>query len=238
MKKFVWFGIALLMVASLVMTSCGSAEEEEQVPSGQQEENDDTPKYGGKITYIDHSAGIPATWDPNMDNFGTAGLLGGCLYEKLLAVDYSKGRTGTQKYEYVVRWKPEEVFVDGAGLAESWEFETPTKLIMHLRENVYWPAKPEIGLAEKRQFVADDVVFVYETALENARTSEILKKLLNPVGKLDGQSVEFDLNYFHRDWTNDLSTQFRMIYSPEAYAAGTKDGETSTEPVRSRSTTR
>jgi peptide/nickel transport system substrate-binding protein len=215
-KKIVWLGLSLLFVASLVVTSCGPAEEGEEEVTAK-----DTPQYGGTITFVDFSTGT-SVWDPNLDNFGTAATLGGILCERLLAIPYYKGRTGTGEYEFVCRWVPEDAFKDGAGLTESWEWVDGTTVVFHIREGVMWPAKPSIGLDEPRELTAEDVAFVYNTALESERVTT-LKTLVESVEVLDRYSVRFNLKHFHSDWTNDLSFQFRFIYSPEAYEAGITD---------------
>ena len=219
-KKFLWVGLSLIFVISLIITSCGPAAEEEEeeevvTPTG-------APKYGGTITYLDAIGGVPQTWDANMDNFGTAAALGGIFYERLLAVPYDKGRTGTGEYQFVVRWKPGDIYEGGAGLAESWEFLDDTTVVFHIRQGVMWPAKPSIGLDEPRELTAEDVAFVYNTALEAERVTT-LKQLVDSVTVLDRYSVQFNLSHFHSDWPNDLSAQFRLIYSREAYDAGITD---------------
>jgi len=56
-------------------------------------------------------------------------------------------------------WMPE---IHKGVLAESWEFEDPATMVVHLRQNVYWQDKEPVN---GRQFVADDVVFHFDRML-------------------------------------------------------------------------
>jgi len=48
------------------------------------------------------------------------------------------------------------------GLAQSWEFTTPTTFVVHLRQGIYWQNLPPVN---GREFTANDVVYHYDRNL-------------------------------------------------------------------------
>jgi peptide/nickel transport system substrate-binding protein len=177
-RKVVWLVVSGLLVAALVLTSCGPAvteeeeeevvtEEEEEVAEEEEEEEEEgpemvrdslgrlveKPRYGGVIT-LGFSGDI-STFD---ELYGTGiqsrNHTTRFTHEELLTGDWAKGPAGTGE----VTWDIEGYFVKDASvglLAESWEVPDPETLIFHLRQGIHWQDKPP---ANGREFVANDVV--------------------------------------------------------------------------------
>ena len=175
--------ISCLMVAALVLASCGPAEEEEEVITPGEEEAvtpeeevvaekeemvkvtatkvdgttiellKEKPKYGGEFI-VSRSSDITG-----FDPVYTPGSVMATRYytnEELMREDYTKTLAGTGEAGY----QTGEVFsgVHVGCLAESWEVPDGYTVIFHIREGMHWHDKPPVN---GREFTADDVVYSY-----------------------------------------------------------------------------
>lgn len=110
-----------------------------------------TPEYGGTI--ITGSNNLPTNFDPYNWMSG-----GGEVYENLWIVDPTLDRRTqidlTDDWTIYTNWK--------SNLAESWDWEKPDTMVVHLRQDVHWQDKPPVN---GRQFTADDVVWHFDRML-------------------------------------------------------------------------
>ncbi len=106
------------------------------------------PQYGGKITTA--TLNLPSTFDPA--NFITSGTTG--FFDMLFIWDWTVDRSEYPFKTFVVPQK----YIRGM-LAETWEWQDPQTLIVHLRKDVYFQNKPP---ANGRKLTAQDVEFHYD----------------------------------------------------------------------------
>ena len=182
-KKVVWLVVSCVMALSLVVASCGPAEEEAEVEVGEEEvevgeeevgvveeeeevvqPTEEVPKYGGTLS-LASGMGI-SQWDPTRIITGTVpGLYLNSLWEG----DWSRGPAGgygTGETDW--GFTNNDIFDLKMGMiAESWEWtidaETQEgKIVYQIRDNVHWaldPDKEASRLVNGRKVTADDVVF-------------------------------------------------------------------------------
>jgi len=175
-KRIVWLVASCLMVLSLVMASCGAAEEEEaEVEVGEEEVkvtgeakveeeeelvveeeegflSPDVPKYGGVITSA--TTGDPWGWDPGV----VMSIMTPNIYfthDKLARGDWAKGPAGTGETDWLdyltCNWD-----LLAPSLAESWETPDDETIIYYIRKGAHFWDKPPMN---GREVTAEDVVF-------------------------------------------------------------------------------
>ena len=121
-KKILWMLVSCLMVLSLIMASCGPAEEEAEVEVGEEEvevgevevaeeeeeeeavaEGPEVPQYGGTLALViggDIMGFDEATTPDYWDNAGHL------THDELLEGDWAKGPAGTGQFT----WKTNDVY--------------------------------------------------------------------------------------------------------------------------------
>jgi peptide/nickel transport system substrate-binding protein len=165
-----------LLVAALVLASCGPAvteEEEEEVVTEEEEEEEvaeeeeeegpemvrdalgklvEKPKYGGVFIQV---GGDPLYFDSGFGHqYGAFPLY--YTNEKLIVGDWAKGPAGTDETTFTAGYLfPAPHIITGL-LLEDWEIIDGQTVIMHVRQGVRWHDKPPVN---GREFDADDVVY-------------------------------------------------------------------------------
>ncbi len=173
MKKIVWVVVSCLMVLSLVMASCGPAEEEgEEVEVGKEEvvikeeeveeEQEEEivvqtgPQYGG--TFTTRLASDPVAFDPYF-TFGPGAS--NMHYENLGMGNYMEYPTPkVDDVDWRGRFWP--IKYHTGMLAESWETSDMKNITFHIRKGVHWHDIPPVN---GRELTAYDVEFSYQRLL-------------------------------------------------------------------------
>ncbi len=193
-KKFLWLMLSFLLVAALVLASCGEAvpgeeeeeEEEEEEPVGQQEEEEEepvgeqeeeeeeepvagVPVYGGVPTIVNRTgphAGIP---DPHAGGNYPSWYFYHPVLERIIVGDiekYGLGRGGSNEGEWDFAQIAWPPFKYQSGrLVESWEV-TADKIVLNIRPGVYFSGISPNPVMESREYTADDNVFNLRRMLE------------------------------------------------------------------------
>ena len=136
----------------------------------------------------------------------------GQMYEGLMAADLnqSKGRGG--KYPFT-----SFAFLPGDAirgeLAESWEWETPMRLVIKLRKGVMFPEKP--GVMAAREFVADDVIFAQNRMAKSPKQVGDLYDFIDKTTARDKHTLVYDLKEYVADWDLRLGWGFTTAYPPK-----------------------
>ena len=183
-KRIVWLSLSCLMVAALVLASCGPAAEEEDVvtpgeegvvvPTEEEVAAEEKEMVKATFTKLDgtvvekslekpkyggmHIVAMSSDvqgFDEGYTGWGQAVCT--TLHitnEELLTGDWTKGPIGTSE----ASWLANEFFdrLSVGCLAESWEIPDDQTVIYHIRQGVHWHDKPPVN---GRELTADDVVF-------------------------------------------------------------------------------
>lgn len=176
-KNIVKLSIGCLLLSSLLITSCGTDEEEagsvvvdEDKTEVKVEEKEeivdletkvgtvqgefqpaDVPKYGGTLT---QPGGDPVGFDTcyNLQFMMATNMI---ISEGLVIADWSKGPAGTGDTDWTIGHQARKELITG-GLAESWEFPDEETILWHIRPGVhFWNKEPVNG----REFTAYDAEF-------------------------------------------------------------------------------
>jgi len=153
-RKILWMGLSFLLVAALVLASCGEA-----APGEQEEEEEPAvgePQYGGTLTvglaFLFSQADPPS---PDIADGGRTQL--DWLYpiqESPLSGDFVKyGPRGTDEFGWHLRGYNPRKFMKGQ-LLESWDI-SEEKVVWHVRPGIYWQGR---DVMESRELVAEDIV--------------------------------------------------------------------------------
>jgi len=200
---------AALLGGALALASTGAAVAE----------NGEKPKYGGTLeigtVYVTLSA---LSWDAHDFNWKHNHDTG-LVYEQLFAADLSKSVKAGGKHPFVAdAWLPTDAI--RGELAESWEWkENPLRVEIKLRKGIMWPEKP--GVMKSREFVADDVVYVYNRLDGSPRK---IKGYFDHVAKVhatDKHTVVFEFKDYFAEWDYRFGYgYFSGIYPKEVVEAG------------------
>ncbi len=227
-KKIVWLVVSCLMVAALVLASCGPAVVEEEVVPVEEEEVVEEevvpavtePQHGGTLTVLWFHAGLePQTWDPADCNWIVDPFTSPYM-ENLGMGDFEKyGPRGTNEFAFTdLEYMPPE-YLRGC-LAESWELVDDTTIIYHIRQGVYWPDKP--GVMDSREMTAEDVAFSWTRRAESRRCPYY--ENVESYTTTDKYTVVVKLKEYEENWLSAGGWgYFNKIYPPEVVEAGIHD---------------
>jgi len=176
-KRIVWLMVSCLMVAALLLASCGpAAEEEEVVIPGEEEEvvpveeeevapGPEEPKYGGVLN-ISRSTDVQGFDEATTPHFLAPTL--NLTNEELLTGDWAKGPAGTDEADLIFGGVNRMDLKTGS-LAESWEIPEAGTMIFHIRKGVHYALDPDSEasrLVNGREVTADDVVFSFNRYID------------------------------------------------------------------------
>ncbi len=199
-KKIVWMLVSLLMVLSLVITSCAPKEVEEKkaeekaavkvVEKAEKEVAEkevvekekgllppEVPKYGGTLTLA--LAGDILSFDLLYAGQPIPQPPLGLTNDPLWAGDWAKGPAGGYGTKETDWRMSEDVFAHKAGwIAESWQWSADFEknegtLIYRIRKGVHFTLNPDSEasrLVNGREVTADDVVYTLEQLVCNPRS--------------------------------------------------------------------
>jgi len=174
-KKFIWVVISGLMALSLVMASCGPAEEEAEVEVGEEEvevgevevteeeEEEEVeevttgPQYGGTIKIA--TPFEPRRFDES-HGWTTDAITMKLTHQELMMGDWTLGPAGTGEVDWA-QGSIRRIDLNTGCIAESWELPELGTVIWHIREGVHFamdPSNPASVLVNGRSVTADDVV--------------------------------------------------------------------------------
>ncbi|HEY8572651.1 ABC transporter substrate-binding protein [Phenylobacterium sp.] len=157
----------------------------------------DRPQYGGELNVGTAFVTLSAlSWDPAdwtwKSNHDT-----GNVREQLFAADLSKSTSRGGPYPYTLdAYIPEEAL--RGELAESWEWEGPLTMVVHLRRGVMWPDKP--GVMKAREFDAHDVVFSYNYVDRSPKKIAEYFSHIERVEARDRHTVVFHMKNYTVEW--------------------------------------
>ena len=133
-KKFVWLLVSSLMVLSLVLASCTTAEQEEEEEGPITGENwwDEygEPEYGGTIIFA------PNRYREGFDPYHSPSATYMWFLETLVIADWTLDRV---EFPFKTNYVPQEYAI--GCLAESWEISDPQTMVVHIREGIHWQDK-------------------------------------------------------------------------------------------------
>jgi len=245
-RKILWLGVSFLLVAALVLASCGEAvpgqqeeEEEEEEPVGEQEEEEPVgeqeeeeeeeeepvagaPQYGGTLTYFQTSAEVDNP-DPCSPTSELTKQLFSPILDGLVMLDFETyGPRGTGEWPFEVHelHRTPEGFWRGA-LAESWAV-SPERITFQVRPGVYWAAD-NVDFMQNRELTAADVVFTLERWHVDWLDSGYFTEnggWIDDIYAEGKYTVVVETSRFARDWVRWLAGGESAIYPPEVEKAG------------------
>ena len=173
------------------------------------------PRYGGSLnvgTVVVTLA--PLSWDP-VDWSWKINHDTGMVREQLFAADLDKSVRKGGKYRFI-----SEAYLPAASLrgelAESWEWETPLTLVVHLRHGVMFPEKP--GVMSAREFVADDVLYSFDLVESSPKKIPTYFDHIDRLEARDEHTVVFHFNEFNAEWAYRFGYGFHSGISPRETA--------------------
>jgi len=235
-QKILWCGLSFLLVAALVLASCGApVTEKKEVkgvvkePEKKAEEVEEVvevgePQYGGRITGLVHcrgNYGDPPSWDVADAMWFTTMWVQPHL-ETLLVGDLDKyGPRGTGEYPFQLHWYVPEEFLKGM-LAESWEV-SPDRIVFHIRKGVNWTGNANIGMGP-RELTAEDVAFSLNRYYDSPTGGPSILSNVTSI-YAEGDTVVVETSGYNATWPNFLGigSGFAVIYPPEMVEAGASE---------------
>ena len=195
-------GVLLLSCCFSVVASAACAQAEK-------------PRYGGALEVGTVHVTISAlSWDPG-DWPWKFNHDAGQVYETLLAADLNQSQGRGGKYPFTsFAFLPSDAI--RGELAESWEWETPMRLVVKLRKGVMFPEKP--GVMASRELVADDVIFTQNRMATSPKQVGDLYSFIDKTTARDKYTLVYDLKDYVADWDLRLGYGFTAAVMPKEVA--------------------
>jgi peptide/nickel transport system substrate-binding protein len=182
-----------LFAAAALASACGAprlAQLPEPTPA-------DQPTYGGTLNigtlYVTLSA---LSWDP-ADWTWKSNHDAGMVREQLFAGDLDKAVSRGGPFQFIAEGYLPEAGIRGE-LAQSWEWEDPLTLVVHMRPGVMFQEVPNVMKA--RELVAEDVVFTYSYLANSPRRIPAYFDHIDSVEARDERTVVFRFNTYNAEW--------------------------------------
>jgi peptide/nickel transport system substrate-binding protein len=159
--------------------------------------DEEKPQYGGTLNIATVYPTLSAlswdsadwNWKHNHDT--------GMIYEQLFAADLDKSVHKGGRYLFRAEaYLPEDAM--RGELAESWEWEDPLTLVIHLRRGAMFTDKP--GVMKARELTADDVVFSFERVDESPKKIASYFDHIDSVEARDAHTVVINFNRYNAEW--------------------------------------
>jgi peptide/nickel transport system substrate-binding protein len=227
-KKIVWLIVSCLMVAVLVLASCGpqatttpplTTAPPITTPPTTTPKPTGEPQYGGTLTIL-FTVGYlePQTWDPAQVNWIVDPWTSPYM-EKLFIGDFVKyGPRGTNQFPFTdMEFVPFEF--RSPWLAESVEQPDPLTIVYHIRKGIMFANKP--GVMASREMTANDVAFALDRLIKHPLAiAQGYYKYIDSVTASDKYTVVVKMKQYDYDWTLPLSWgYYTEIYPPEVVNA-------------------
>ncbi len=195
-----WLG-ALLLIAALLWLLAGSRHQglshEQRAQYIAAAMLRTTPEYGGTLNVGTVSISISAlSWDPAdwtwKSNHDT-----GLVREQLFAgnLDLATSRGGPYRFISDAYLPTDSIRGE---LAETWYWEDPLTLVIRLRRNIHFHAKP--GLMAARELDAEDVVFTFELLRDSPRKIPNYFDHVASVSARGSHEVVFKFSEYNAEW--------------------------------------
>ncbi len=155
------------------------------------------PQYGGTLNVWNVNGMLsPLSWDTadwnwkqNQDT--------GMYFEQLFVADLDKSIRKGGPYPFTMQAYLPADAIRGE-IVETWEWEDPLTIVMHLRHGIMFPAKP--GIMKRRALTADDVVFSYQRLAESPKLIPTYFDHIDSVTARDDHTVVFRFSEFNAEW--------------------------------------
>jgi peptide/nickel transport system substrate-binding protein len=186
-----WLFASLVLLAS-ALASCSGDGSSPKSPA-----QASPAPYGGDLNIgTVYSTMNALSWDsvdfPWKHNHDT-----GMVFEQLFAANLQLSKRHGGPYSFYQGTFIAEEALTGE-LAESWEWEAPLALTVHLRHGVRFPAKK--GVMEARELTADDVVFSFERLDQSPRKIKGYFDHIDSVVARDSHTVVFEFSSYNPEW--------------------------------------
>lgn len=155
------------------------------------------PQYGGRLDVGTVNVTLSAlSWDPAdwtwKSNHDT-----GMMREQLFAGDLNRSIRKGGEFPFIAdAYLPSDAM--RGELAESWHWEDPLTLVVHLREGVMFTGKP--GVMERRALTADDVLFTYELLNDTPKKIPTYFDHIDRLEARDAHTVVFHFSEYNAEW--------------------------------------
>ena len=172
------------------------------------------PQYGGNLNVGTVNVTLsPLSWDPAdwtwKSNHDT-----GVVREQLISGDLEKSVRKGGEYPFIAdAYLPTDSM--RGELAESWGWENDLTLVIKLRQNVMFTAKP--GVMKARHLVADDIVYSYDLINESPKRIPTYFDHIKRVYARDDHTVVFELSEYNAEWAYRFGYGYYRLYHRERW---------------------
>ena len=228
-RKFLWVGLSILLVASLVLSACSKSTttstaaqsttvtSSSVIPSSTTRTTSITstapstspvttdtsvPKYGGDMTVITiQSFADPPSWDVHLSSRGSSTSVWDNPYLEWYCMgDIDKyGPRGNNQFAFQATTYIPDQYMGGM-LATSWEFSTsPLSLTYKLRQGVMWTGNARIGMPA-REFTSADAVFSAKRVINAPGSGTMFTAWIKDVVAIDKYTVQWQFSQYYANW--------------------------------------